>query len=224
MTSWSYSSISLFEQCPKKYFHLRVEKDIKEPTSEQMNYGLEVHKAAEDYISKNTPIPPQFSYMQEMLDKLKNVKGEKLCEHKMGIKFKDGRYIACDFFDKDVYWRGIADLIIIDKDTQEARVVDYKTGKSAKYADTKQLKLLAGAVFTHFPDIRVIKAGLLFVVSKEFIREEYNYLHRTAYFTQFRPLVEQLEACHTNKVWNPKRNFSCKAWCPVTSCSHNGRE
>jgi hypothetical protein len=69
MTSWSYSSISLFEQCPKKYFHLRVEKDIKEPTSEQMNYGLEVHKAAEDYISKDTPIPPQFSYMQEMLDK-----------------------------------------------------------------------------------------------------------------------------------------------------------
>jgi hypothetical protein len=224
MPSWSYSSISLFEQCPKKYFHLRVEKDFKEPTSEHMNYGLEVHKAAEDYIDKDIPIPEKYIYIKNMLDKLKNLKGEKLCEYKMGVKFKDGRYTACDFFDKDVYWRGIADLIILDKENKEARVVDYKTGKSAKYADTKQLKLLAAAVFTHFPDIKIIKAGLLFVVSKDFIREEYDANFRTAYFTQFRPLVEQLEACHTNKVWNPKRNFTCGKWCPITSCAHNGRD
>jgi hypothetical protein len=202
---------------------LRVVKDIKEPASEQINYGKELHLAAEKYIRDSTPLPPQFEYMQDMLDKLNKVKGEKLCEFKMGIKYKDGKYTACDFFDKDVYWRGIADLIIVDREKQEARIVDYKTGKSSKYADTKQLKLLAGAVFTHFPEIRVIKAGLLFVVPKEFIKDEYNYLHRTAYFAQFRPLVEQLEACHTNDVWNPKRNFSCKAWCPVMSCSHNGR-
>ena len=223
MPAWSYSNITLFEQCPKKYFHLRVVKDIKEPDSTQMNYGKELHLAAEKYIKNDEPLPPQFEYIQDMLDKLKKVKGEKLCEFKMGIKFKDGRYTPCDFFDKDVYWRGIADLVILDKENQEARIVDYKTGKSAKYADTKQLKLLAAALFTYFPEIRVIKAGLLFVVSKEFIKDEYNYLHRTAYFAQFRPLVEQLEACHTNGVWNPKRNFSCSAWCPVTSCSHNGR-
>ena len=112
----------------------------------------------------------------------------------------------------------------MNKENKEARVVDYKTGKSAKYADTKQLKLLAAAVFTHFPDIKIIKAGLLFVVSKDFIREEYDANFRTAYFTQFRPLVEQLEACHTNKVWNPKRNFTCGKWCPITSCAHNGRD
>ena len=29
--AWSYSSITLFDQCPKKYYHLRVAKDIKEP-------------------------------------------------------------------------------------------------------------------------------------------------------------------------------------------------
>ena len=224
MPSWSYSSISLFEQCPKKYFHLRVEKDIKEPESEQMNYGKELHLAAEEYIRDDKPLPPQFHFIKEMLDKLKNVKGEKLCEYKMGIKYAHGRYTVCDFFDKDVYWRGVADLIILDRENQEARIVDYKTGKSARYADTKQLKLLSAALFIHFPEIRIVKAGLLFVVSKEFIREEFNYLHKTAYFSQFRPLVEQLEACHTNGVWNPKRNFSCKAWCPVTSCSHNGRE
>ena len=223
MPAWSYSSITLFEQCPKKYFHLRVEKDVKEPESEQMNYGKELHKAAEDYIGKDIPIPPQFAFIQEMLDKLKALPGEKLCEYKLGIKYKDGRYVPCDFFDKEVYYRGIADLIILDREKQEARVVDYKTGKSSKYADTKQLKLLAASVFTHFPEIKVIKAGLLFVVSKDFIREEYDTHFRTAYFENFKPLVEQLEACHNNGVWNPKRNFTCKAWCPVMDCAHNGR-
>lgn len=224
MPAWSYSSITLFEQCPKKYYHLRVAKDIVEPESEAMNYGKDLHLAAEEHIRDGKPLPEKYAFIQPMLDKLKAIPGEKLCENKLAVKLtKDGRLVPCDFFDKDTYWRGIADLIILDRDKQEARVIDYKTGKSAKYADTKQLKLLAGAVFTHYPEVKIIKAGLLFVVSEEFIKEEYDTHFRLAYFEQFRPLVTQLEDCHNNGVWNPKRNFSCKAWCPVLDCAHNGR-
>ena len=224
MAAWSYSSITLFDQCPKKYYHLKVAKDIVEKDSEQIIYGKEVHLAAEEYIRDDKPIPEKFAYIKPMLDKLRAIPGEKLCENKLAVKLTtDGRLVPCEFFDKDTYWRGVADLIILDRENQEARVIDYKTGSSAKYADTKQLKLLAGAVFTHYPEIRVIKAGLLFVVSKDFIKEEYDCHFRLAYFEQFRPLVQQLEDCHNNGVWNPKRNFSCKAWCPVLSCAHNGK-
>ena len=41
--TWSYSSISLFDQCPKKYFHLKVEKSVHEPESEAMHYGKDMH-------------------------------------------------------------------------------------------------------------------------------------------------------------------------------------
>ena len=224
MPAWSYSSITLFDQCPKKYYHLRVAKDIVEKDSEQIIYGKEVHLVAEEYIRDDKPIPEKYAYIKPMLDKLRAIPGEKLCENKLAVKLTtDNRLVACDFFDKDTYWRGIADLIILDRENQEARVIDYKTGSSSKYADTKQLKLLAGAVFTHYPEIKVIKAGLLFVVPKEFIKEEYDCHFRLAYFEQFRPLVQQLEDCHNNGVWNPKRNFSCKAWCPVLDCHHNGK-
>ena len=224
MPAWSYSSITLFDQCPKKYYHLRVVKDIVEKDSEQIIYGKEVHLAAEEYIRDDKPIPEKYAYIKPMLDKLRAIPGEKLCENKLAVKLTtDNRLVACDFFDKDTYWRGIADLIILDRENQEARVIDYKTGSSSKYADTKQLKLLAGAVFTHYPDIKVVKGGLLFVVPKEFIKEEYDCHFRLAYFEQFRPLVQQLEDCHNNGVWNPKRNFSCKAWCPVLDCHHNGK-
>jgi hypothetical protein len=33
---WSYSSLGLFQQCPKKYYHLRVVKDYVEPETEHM--------------------------------------------------------------------------------------------------------------------------------------------------------------------------------------------
>jgi CRISPR/Cas system-associated exonuclease Cas4 (RecB family) len=221
MTAWSYSSITLFDQCPKKYYHLRISKDIKEPESEQMVYGKELHLAAEEYIRDDKAIPPQFMYIKPMLDKLKAVPGEKLCEYKLGIKVIEGGKLApCDFFDKQVWYRGIADLIILDKEKQEARVIDYKTGKSAQYADTKQLKLLAAAVFLHFPEIKTIKAGLLFVVANDFIRENYEAMFKLAYFEQIKPTVQQLESAIESNVWNPKRNFTCKGWCPVKECPH----
>ena len=31
---WSYSSLKTFQQCPKKYYHLRIAKDIKQSDTE----------------------------------------------------------------------------------------------------------------------------------------------------------------------------------------------
>jgi hypothetical protein len=71
MTAWSYSSISTFKQCPKKYYHLKVAKDVKDTSSEAMLYGNQVHKAAEDFIKKGTPIPKKFDYMNPIVNSLK---------------------------------------------------------------------------------------------------------------------------------------------------------
>ena len=67
MTAWSYSSITLFEQCPKKYYHLRIAKDIKEPESDAMNYGKDLHLAAEEHIQDGKPLPEKYAYIQELL-------------------------------------------------------------------------------------------------------------------------------------------------------------
>jgi hypothetical protein len=189
-----------------------------------MIYGKDLHLAAEEYVRDGKELPAKYLFIKPMLDKFNAMPGEKLCENKLAVKIMDdGKLVPCDFFDKDVWYRGIADLIILDKDKQEARVIDYKTGKSAQYADTKQLKLIAATVFIHFPEIKIIKAGLLFVIANEFIREEYDCNFKLAYFDQFKPLIRQLETAIETNVWNPKRNFTCSKWCPVLECSHNGR-
>ena len=43
---WSYSSISLFKQCPRKYHHLRILRDVVEPVTTYLAYGSDAHKAA----------------------------------------------------------------------------------------------------------------------------------------------------------------------------------
>ena len=218
--AWSYSSIKTFDQCPKKYHHLRILKDYKDEDSTATIYGKELHKAAEDYIKDGTPIPPRFSFMAEVLGALQKIEGEKHCEIKMGIAKRDGKFVPCEFFAKDVWWRGIADLLIINEEKQTAYLVDYKTSKNAKYADTKQLDLLAGAIFTHYPKVMEIKSALLFVVSNEIVKKKHEFMMRLSYLNSMEPELTRLEAAIKTNVWNPVSSPLCK-FCPVSSCAHN---
>jgi predicted Holliday junction resolvase-like endonuclease len=213
--TWSYSSLDLFKQCPHKYYRLKVKKDITEPLSDAIIYGNEAHKAAEEYIKNGTALPKRFAFMQKSLDVLKAKEGEKLCEFRMGLTYQ---LEPCKFLDQNVWWRGIADLIVLQPD--RAWIVDYKTGKSSKYADVKQLELMALSVFKHFPQVKKVKAGLLFVVANDFVKADF---HARDEFVMWRPWfedTERLQKALELDVWNPRPNFTCKGWCPVTDCTH----
>ncbi len=216
--TWSYSSLGLFQQCPKKYYHLRVVKDIVEPETEHLTYGKVVHEAAEKYIRDGEPVPEKFSFLIPVLDVLKDIPGRKLCEHKMGLT-EDLE--PCGFFDKNVWFRGVADLIIIQDNL--AHIVDYKTGKSSQYADTKQLELMALCVFKHFSLVERVKAGLAFVVCEDFVRAHYIKHDSSEKWLTWVQETDKLAAAHNNDVWNAKPNFTCKKFCPVKDCEHNGK-
>jgi PD-(D/E)XK nuclease superfamily len=216
--AWSYSSIKLYDQCPKKYYHLRVIKDVKEPPTEAIDYGKRFHKAAEDYVRDNVPLPPQFDFVKNALDGFKQMQGEKLCEYEMGLT---ENLEPCGFKDPNVWWRGIADLLIINGD--EARCVDYKTGKSAKYADTDQLELMALAIFKHFPQVKKVKAGLLFVISKNFIKDSYSAENQDKMWLKWFAEHNRMMTSYKNNVWNPRPSGLCKKHCLVLECPHNGR-
>ena len=216
--TWSYSSLGLFQQCPRKYYHLRVLKDIKEPETTAILYGKEVHLALEEYIRDGKPVPVQFKEFTEIADMLKAMPGDKLCEYKMGLT-KDIQ--ACGFFDENVWFRGVADLLIINGDT--ARVIDYKTGKSSEFADKKQLELMALAVFKHFPKVRTVKAGLIFLVANDFVKADFEKKDAPITWLKWIQETDRLEEAHEVNVWNPKPNFTCRKYCLVKDCEHNGK-
>lgn len=215
---WSYSALDSFKLCPHKYYRIKVKKDVVEPYQEHLHFGTKVHSAAEHFIKNGTPIPPQYQEMLAPLTKLRDMDGEKLCEYRMGMT-RDLQ--PCKFSDKNVWWRGIADLIILRGDS--AYVVDYKTSKSAKYADTKQLEILSLATFKHFPQVKRIKAGLLFVVANEFVKAEYDKSNAGAQWLKWIEDVARLEKAVELDVWNPRPNFTCGQYCAVKDCVHNGK-
>jgi hypothetical protein len=214
MTAWSYSSIKTFDQCAKKYFHLKVVKDVKDEPGEAADYGTAVHEAAELFITNGTPIPEKFAFMRPIVEPLAKKKGTKYAEIKVGVTKE---LEPCGFFAKDVWYRGIADLLIIDG--TKAWLVDYKTGKNAKYADMKQLDLLAGAIFIHYPEVEVINSALLYVVSQEMPRKIHHRQHLLTYMGVFDTQLDRLEAAKENGVWNANPSGLC-GWCPVETCEH----
>lgn len=219
MATWSYSSINLFKQCPRKYYHLRIAKDVVEPEAEHLIYGNAVHKALEDYGRLKTPIPEKFSYIKPYIDALLGIEGDKYFEHKMGLR---SDHSPCGFFDNGVWWRGIADFLLV-RDNGTALLIDYKTGKNAKYADTQQLELLSLAVFSHFPEVNEIDAGLLFVVSKDLLTVEVRRDDAEKLWKPWIKVVDKLDEVAANDTWNPAPNFTCRKHCPVVHCEYNGR-
>ena len=217
MTAWSYSSIKTFDQCPKKYFHLKVIKDVKDIPGEAADYGTAVHEAAELFIKDGTPIPEKFAYMRPIVEPLAAKQGVKHTELRLGVRKTDTGYEPCGFFDKDVWWRGIVDLLIVNNRT--AFMIDYKTGKSAKYADMKQLDLMAGAIFVHYPEVQKIKSALAFVVSNEFPKKVHVREKLDRYLSVFDDQLDQLESAMDNGIWNAKTGPLC-GWCPVKNCEH----
>ena len=220
--AWSFSSIKTFDQCPKKYYHVKVAKDYEENfETEAILYGNEFHKAAEDYVGGAVDkLDPRFDYAKTVLDKLLSMKGEKLCEYRMGLT---ENLEPCDFFAKNVWYRGIADLIILDREAGIAKVLDYKTGKSARYADKGQLELMALCVFKHFPEVKTVKGGLLFVVCNAFVKDTYTIDKQSELWQKWLSAYGILEKAYANDVWNPRPTGLCKAHCIVTECPHNGK-
>ena len=215
--TWSYSTLNLYQQCPKKYYHLKVAKDVKEAPSDAIAFGNKIHKIAQEYVESDKPIPAEYvQAMQAPLDKLKAMPGEKYCENKLGLT-EDLK--PCGFFDKKVWWRGIADIIILQDDT--ALTVDYKTGKKSQYADLKQLEILALALFKHYPHIKKVKAGLMFFFADDFVKDLYTVDQQDELWGPWVSDVGLLEDSVNSGVWNAKPNFTCRGYCPVTSCAHN---
>lgn len=214
--TWSFSSLKEFQNCPKKYYEIRVAKNYVSGDTEATIYGKEVHKALEDYVRDGKELAENYLRYKDAADSLKNIPGIKYCEHEMAL---DRNKQPCAFDDENRWVRGIVDLLIVDGDF--AFIVDYKTG-SHRYPDTKQLRLMALMTFAHFPVVKKIKSALLFVKSNHFITEEYDREGMSDSWNHFTvPLMRLTQAYHSN-VWSANPGPLCR-FCPVTSCEfHKG--
>ena len=214
----SYSGIKDYENCQRKYHAVRILKRFVQSDTAATKYGKQAHEAFEVYIRDNGELDPRFSQFEKFLSPLRALGGDKLCEYQMGLT---ASLTPCKFDADDVWLRGIADLIVLNREKHIARIVDYKTGKSSRYADTAQLELMAAMTMLHFPEIDKVKAALIFVVADDIVKAEYERKELSDILSRWVAKTEAIERSVALNVWNAAPSGLCK-FCPLPQgeCEH----
>lgn len=208
---WSFSGLKDFIGCPKRYQEVKVLKNFEQKFNEAAHYGNKVHEALEKYVKDGTELPLNYQQFKAWADALIQLPGQKLTEHRMALTVDRQ---PCTWAAKDMWVRGIADLLIIDGD--HARVIDYKTG-SERYPEPKQLKLMALLVFSHYPEVKKVSGALMFIMKNVIIDEEYTRNMIDELWTAFTPDLERLSQAYENNVWPANPSALCR-FCPVNTC------
>lgn len=118
---WSYSSLSAFETCSRRFYLTRIAKVVKEPQTEATLWGQKVHKALEDAVSGKSALGPNFTQYQPIVDRVRATGGKKFTEQKFGLT---KAFKPTGFFSGDVWLRGVLDLTIVTP--KVGIVLDYK--------------------------------------------------------------------------------------------------
>lgn len=215
----SYSGIKDFQGCGRRYHQVRILRKYKQGDTTATLYGTAVHKAFEEYLMHRTPLPETFQHFENFVVPLSKFSGDIQCEAKLGVR-QD--FTPCGFFDKAVWFRGVPDFMALDHAKGIARVADFKTGKSSRFADTSQLELMAAMIMAHHPTINKVKGALLFVVAGSVIKSEYTREDDLPeIWSKWAGAASMIQEAMDNGVWNARPSGLCK-FCPLpgSECEH----
>jgi hypothetical protein len=215
---WTYSSYKTFKTCQRQYLHRYILKDVKFVQTEAGRYGDMVHKAIEDYFGQGAPLPDALARFKPVVDVAAGWPGDKHCELKLALGFD---LQPCDYYDENYFVRGKADFVCIHG--TKARVLDWKTGKSASYADVKQNELMALMLFKHYPQLEEATTGLVFFVPDRIVAAIYLKKDSKALWRRWLYEVSVIESAMDRDRFDPSPGGLCKEYCDVLSCEHNGK-
>jgi len=213
--SWSYSKIKNFETCPKRYWHYDVSKDVKEPEGEALQYGNAVHAALAAALL-GEPLPNHFKNLQTWVDRITAREGKILTEQKLAIT---NEFEPCEWFAKNAWYRGIADVIKITG--RVALAIDWKTGKIVE--DGSQLALMAQCIFSHHPEVERIRTEFVWLKEEATTRADFAREDMADVWKGILPRVTLLQNAHETMTFPPKPGGLCRRWCSVSSCPHQGQ-
>jgi len=205
---WSYSALTAFETCPRRFYLTRVAKKVQEPQTQATIWGNQVHKALELYAKGEKPLPAELKSFQKYVDKLWSYEGKRVVEKKVAL---DRNLRPTKWFAKDVWVRGVIDIGVVG--SEKAYLLDWKTGK--RKPDSDQLKLFAALAFASFPWVDKVTTGFIWLKPKEFDKEVFTREQLTEIWGEFHPRLSRLAHAYAEDKWTPRPSGLCREWCPV---------
>jgi len=213
----SYSRLSTFENCPQQFDYLYVTKNVQVVESEAMAYGTRVHEALEMYAKSRDEkyLTRETRKWKSLIDRLLEKKGTHLYEYQMAVT---PELEPCDWMAKDVWLRGIADVLVVDGDT--AYCLDWKTGKVRD--NPTQLQLFACMVFLHFPEVQTVKTAFVWLKFDQVTDMIYK---RSMFDPMWRNLMQRFDYAQETidlGVFEAKPSGLCR-WCAARDICPYGR-
>jgi len=146
--SISYSKYSLFNQCPKKFKYIYIEK-FKEPPSEILERGSAMHKSMEEHLTiPNFPVP---SFADWLVPYLKPIKKYLIAEE---FWQADKDFKPLPSFHPDIKYVGKVDAYFVKGSMLV--LIDWKTGK-VREKNMEQLELYAILALNKFSEVQEVK-------------------------------------------------------------------
>ena len=216
MPAWSYSSLTSFETCPYRYYMSKVKKEFPEQQTEATLWGNRVHKSLENAVATGSPLGAGMEQWQPIADKFRKrfVDGARvLVEQKMAI---NKWYYPVEWGAEDAWCRGIADITVLGDEL--AVSCDWKTGK--RKTDTQQMKLMAGMIFAHHPQIKYVHTAFVWLKEGTTDKDKFEAEKKGEIWNEFIPRVAKMESAYTEDKWPKKPSGLCRGWCPVKSCTY----
>lgn len=208
ITSWSYSRLKTYLQCPFKAKCQMIDK-LKEAESPQMLEGKRLHALAEDYLNnKLADVPEELKLFAEDYKALRDHSlanpGTVYVEH--GAAFRKDLGMT-EWYAQNAWLRVRFDVMVINDDAS-AVIIDLKTGKR-RQEDKDQLSLFALGAMLMFPLVEEVRTELWYssdgaLVNGVFVRSGFERL-RDEWLGKAAPMLADTE-------FLPTPNQLC-SWC-----------
>jgi len=210
MLTHSFSSIKLYENCPKRYLHQRVLKEVQDEGGEASLYGNRIHEAIEARLKGGelTTETKNYEVLCKSVDSISAPDNATLyVEHQLTL---NENLEPTGWFDKDAWLRSILDVLVIRDD--QAIVMDWKTGK--RRPDFTQLQLFALQVFKHFPDVNEVTSTFVWLKDMKMDAEIYKREQTNAMWADLMARINRIHESLENDNWPPRPSGLCR-YCPA---------
>jgi hypothetical protein len=210
-SAWSYSRLTSFETCARKYYRTMVAKDLKEEQSQAMIDGNQTHKAFELRIRDGKTLPIHLRVHEPVMAQISKAAGEKIVEQQIAL---NAAWEPVEWFDKDTWLRVKSDLT--QYGGKYGVVWDWKTGKP--HDDFTQLNLNAAVLLHLAPEIEVVTPAYYWTKSRRVASG--NRVTREKLPDIWGPILERVakyQRAHDEQAFPPTQNYFCGG-CPVTDC------
>lgn len=211
LVAWSYSRLTSYETCPRKYFHESVAKTYPFQKNEASTYGDEVHLAFEHYFKRGTPLPFHLKHLEKTLAPIAAAPGEKVVEQKLCF---NAAWEQVEWYAKDAYFRTKQDLLIVNGTAAVA--FDWKTGRMKD--DFTQLDINAAVTMHIDQGIEQVTSAFFWIQSKSIMPKVIKREQIPDVWGSVLPRVGRYQAAHDAQDFPPKAGFLCKGYCPVKTC------